>query len=1023
MKSAMRKNIYREIKNTFGRFIAIFAIVALGVGFFAGLKATSPVMKSTADEYFDRQELMDIRLLSTMGFTDEDVNAVEDVPGIDKIDATYSIDVLAESESGLKAIKLHALPEDNSNGMNEPVLIEGRLPEKSGECVLDERIAGGDFGGIGDTLTISDKNETDTLDMLKTRELTITGVVESPYYISVQRGTTSIGNGNIAGFVMIPKEDFDSEYYLELYATVEGAKEISCYSSEYTELVDDVTDRLENVAKQRETIRYDEIVKDAQEQLEDAQEELDKQRSEAERKLADAKAELDEGEDKINSGKEEINKTERQLKDSTKQLEEQEKQYKTQLEQADIQLKDAEAEIAKQWEQYYSAVNAGIVPDEQLAQMKQGLETAQAELAEKQAAASTAASQAQAQFDAARKKISNGYTELDKAKADIETAEADLNSGRAEYEEKKAEADKELTDAQNEIDEAQKKINDIEKPEWYVLDRETNYGVKGFGDDSDRIDKITNVFPVFFFMVAALVCLTTMTRMVEEQRTQIGILKALGYSKAAITMKFIIYAGSASVLGSIVGLAVGLVTFPTVIHNAYCIMYALPAASLSFDIKLALLSSLAAILCTTLATLWACYYELKSTPAELVRPKAPAKGKRVLIERVGFIWNHLSFLKKVTARNLFRYKKRFLMTILGIGGCTALLLTGFGIMDSIMGIVDRQFGEIHSYDVNISLIDPGSSADESKLNSKIGDYLKESMYVMQTSVDAVVGDEKISSYLFVPEDAQRLNDFIAFRKRIGGKKVEFPQPGSVILSEKLAEKLKVSAGDEITIKKGEFESAKAVVGDITENYIYDYIYMSPDDYESTFGYKAEYKQIIGNVYDSGSLTEEKEQMISESLLKLDNVGAVSMMAAAGRNFDNTMKSLNSVVILIIICANILAFVVLYNLTNVNITERIREIATIKVLGFYDPEVSAYVYRENFILTLLGIIAGLIGGVFLHQFVIKTAEVDIAMFGRKVKVLSYLWSTLFTLGFAGLVNFFMYFKLKKISMVESLKSIE
>ncbi len=1022
MRSAMRRNIFKEIKNTFGRFLSIFAIVALGVGFFAGLKATPPVMEKTADEYYDLQNLMDIRLLSTMGFTEEDVEAIENVPGIKQVDATYSIDALAESKSGIKALKLHALSKDSS-GMNKPMLVEGRLPEKSGECVLDKKLAGGDFGGIGDTLTISGENEADTLDMLKTHQFTITGIVDSPYYISVQRGTTGIGNGNIAGFVMIPKEAFDSDYYLELYTTVEDAKELSCYSDKYAELIDDMTDKLETVAKQRETIRYDEIVREAQKKLDDSRKELANSRSEAEDKLAAAKIELDEGQDKINSGKEKINTSERQLEASTKQLQEQEKQYQVQSEQAEAQLKSAAAEIEKQWEQYKAAESTGTIAEEQLAQMKQGLEKAEAELAQKQAAAAVAGAQAKAQFEAARKKLSNGYIELDKAMAELEAAQAELQSGRLEYEKKKAEADKELADAQEKIDEAQKKIDEIKKPEWYVLDRDTNYGVKGYGDDADRINKITNVFPVFFFMVAALVCLTTMARMVEEQRTQIGVLKALGYSKVTIAMKFLIYAGSASVLGSIVGLAVGLVTFPTVIHNAYCIMYALPPASLSFNVESAVLSSIAAILCTTLATLWACYYELKSTPAELVRPKAPAKGKRVLMERIGFVWNRLSFIQKVTARNLFRYKKRFLMTILGIGGCTALLLTGFGLMDSIMGIVDRQFGILHSYDVSISLIDSGNSSEESKLNSKLGDYLKDSLYVMQTSVDAVVGDEKVSSYLFVPENAQRLNEFIAFRKRIGGKKVEFPQTGKVILSEKLSEKLKVSAGDKIIVKKGEFEKAEVVVGDITENYIYDYIYMSPEDYESAFGYEPEYKQIIGNVYDSGGLTKEKEETISENLLKLDNVGAVSMMAALGSDFANIMKSLNSVVILIIICANILAFVVLYNLTNVNITERVREIATIKVLGFYDPEVSAYVYRENFVLTLLGIIAGLVGGVFLHRFVVVTAEVDIAMFERKVKALSYLWSALFTLGFAGLVNFFMYFKLKKISMVESLKSIE
>lgn len=845
MKSAMWRNTYIEIKTTFSRFIAIFVIVMLGVGFFAGLKATAPVMKNTADNYFDEQNLMDIRLLSTVGFTEEDVAAIKNESGIRDVMATYSLDVLIESESGLKAARIQALPNDmkGDQQMNKPVLVEGRLPEKSGECVLDKKQAGGNPDVIGSTIVISDQNTKETLDMLNTHEYTITGIVESPYYISIERGTTNIGNGRISSFLMIPQGDFKSDYYLELFATVEGARELSSYSDKYTNLIDDTIKRLETLANDRETIRYNNIVKNA------------------------------------------------------------------------------------------------------------------------------------------------------------------------------------LRYAQEEIDDARTEINKIERPAWYVLGRDTNPGFAGFGADADRIDAITTVFPIFFFLVAALVCLTTMARMVEEQRTQIGILKALGYSKGAIASKYLIYTGTATILGSAVGLAVGFLTFPSVIYQAYSIMYTLPSAILSFNVKYALISSLTAILSTMLATLWACYHELVSVPAELIRPKAPSPGRRVFLEKIPFLWKRLSFTMKVTARNLFRYKKRFFMTIIGIGGCTTLLLTGFGLRDSIMGIVSRQFGDIHTYDMIVGLSDASDSTQKTQLNDGLTTFSKEALYAMLTSVDIAAQGEKMTAYLFVPENAEKLNNFVSFRKRVSNERVPFPQPGKVVLSEKMAIKLDIVIGDEITIKKGEFDKVNAIVGGITENYVYNYIYMSPQDYTAAFGRTPEYKQVVVNLPYADQVTEEGEQSISEEILKFDNVSSVTFTAKSRREFSDTMKSLNSVVILIIICASLLAFVVLYNLTNINITERIREIATIKVLGFFDQEVSAYVYRENIILTLIGTILGLIGGIFLHQFVVQTAEVDMVMFERSIKPLSYVWSTVFTFVFAGLVNFTMYFRLRKVSMVESLKSTE
>lgn len=1066
MKSAMRRNIFKEIKTTFSRFMAIFAIVALGVGFFAGLKATTPDMKATTDRYFNDNNLMDIRILSTMGFTDEDVATLKMQPGIKDVMPTYNCDVLIESNSGISVARIHALPLDGSkyDNINVPVLIEGRLPQNAGECAIDKKMVSSSFGQVGSTITLSDQNSQDTMELLNSHEFTVTGIVDSPYYISFQRGTASIGNGNISCFMIVPEEAFSSDYYLELFATVDGASKLLCYSDDYDDLIEKAVDDLSNFVDARKTIRYEEIVAEANSKLEDARLELADKRDEADKKLTEAQKELEDGRRKISDGERELSDSEDELRRAEDELASQMSEYDEKFRDAEVQLAKAKSQIDSGLKMYNTMKSKVDQGEEQLSvlyaqidaakeagnpeeveslqsvvsknerelsavrtmlnsQLPQ-LQSAQSEYEQKMAEFTDGKAEAESKFKEARQKIDDGYAKLEDGKAELVSAREDLANGQKDYNEQKADVELKLAEAQEDIDEASKQIEELDEPEWYVLSRNTNPGYVGFGSDSERIDAVASVFPVFFFLVAALICLTTMTRMVEEQRTQIGILKALGYGKGTIAAKYMIYAGTASVAGSLVGLAVGFWIFPTVIWQAYSILYNLPAIILSFNVKFALISSLAAVLCTSLATLWACYNELVCVPADLIRPKSPPAGKRVLLERISGLWNKFSFSQKVAARNLFRYKKRFFMTVIGIGGCTALLLTGFGLRDSISNIVSHQFGEIHRYDMIISLTDAGNSQDGNDLNDQLKELTGNSLYVMQSSIDAISPEgEMVNTYIFVPEDADKLNDFVSFRTRIGKDPVQFPLDEKAVITEKLATQLKVSVGDEISLKNGEFSQVNLVVGGITENYIYNYVYMAPDYYESTFKEKPEYKQVLADFTDRRNVTEEDEENVSNQILKLDNVSSISFTTKLSRDFGNIMKSLDSVVLLLIVCANLLAFVVMYNLTNINITERTREIATIKVLGFFDNEVSAYVYRENVILTLIGVLAGLVGGIFLHRFVVLTAEVDIVMFERSISLMSYVLSALLTFVFAGIVNLLMNSRLRKISMVESLKSIE
>ncbi len=1159
-KKTFYKSILREILSTPSRFLAIVAITALGTGFFFGLKATGPDMKETGRQYFSEQRLMDFRLLSTMGFTQEDIQQLRQRQDVDAVMAGYGFDILVQRQDKEQAVRVHSLPEDTSPGnpdyLNQLIVIEGRLPTAPNECVVDseQKIE------VGETIRVTQSNNTEITDMLKEKEFTVVGRVQSPLYIANQRGNTNIGNGRLHFFIYLPFNAFDSEYYSEVFLSVKGAGTLAFYGGEYKNLITKTTTGLEAFGEQRAEIRYQEILDEANQKLDDARQELADKRAEADAEFADAWQKIVDGEAEIASAKKEINANQVKLDDAAaaivtgrqqasdgraelerrqaefdagaRQLAEKSEAYQagldaynqqraafdkanqqlsemqkavTGMEQAAAALQnlagqisaaatpeeaapliEAFTAIAKEYITGLQQMAAGLtqagmaqqaallqdsatamqemltagqydgvagvaaaVPPQikpalegaqaqldanlpaleqaaaQLAEGKAALEAGAAQMAEGKAALEAGWAQlagAESQLADAANQLEEGRKKLADARVKLADAQKELAKGKQEYNDKKAEAEEKFAEAEQEIADNQKKIDDLKKPEWFVFDRDKNPGYSGFTSDTDRIKAIAAVIPPFFFIVAALVCLTTMTRMVEEQRTQIGTFKALGFGKRTIAFKFLFYAGAASVAGSVLGVIIGIAIFPSTIWSAYQIMYSMTNLRPANNIGLAIASVGAMVLVNIGATLMACYGELREVPAILMRPKAPKAGQRVFLERIPFIWKRMKFSQKVTIRNLFRYKKRFFMTVIGVAGCTALLLTGFGLRDSITGLISRQFGGINHYNLAGSLLDPSDSTQDTPLN-EILPKLGTALYFNQTTIDASNGGENnagMSTFLYVPEDAQLMNQFVTLLERTSGKAIEFPQGDAVIITEKLAKRLKASVGDTIEINRSGEKAVSVTVGGITENYVYNYVYMAPDTFRSLFGEEPEFTSFIVQMSENSPYSEQ------EALTKLvdtENVLGVLDIGDLKSNLDGMLESLDSVIWLIIVSAAALAFVVLFNLTNINITERAREIATLKVLGFYNGEVASYVYRENLMLTFIGIAAGLAGGVFLHQFVITTAEIDEVMFRRLVMPLSYLWSILFTLLSALLVNVVMLRRLKKIDMVESLKSAE
>ena len=1283
---ALHKDFWMEIRKSKARFISIFLIVALGVAFFSGIQASSPDMRYSGDAYYEAAKLMDLKIQGTLGLTQRDVKAVSDIDGVELAEGSYSTDVMSGEDDARKVLHLESI----SSNFNLLTADEGRIPEKSGEIFLDKPFAKNRGYKIGDTISVSEDGDSE---LLKKTTYTVVGIGSSPLYISFNRGNTTLGSGEVSGFGYILPEDFEQEAFTQIYIMVHESGDVISYTDAYDNLIRKIQKRVEGIEKEQCSLRYDEIVVEANEKLNDARKELEDGKKESEEKLGDAKKKLDDGQKKYEDGKKEYEDGKQQLSDAKKELTDGKQQLadgrkqiedgwsqlnsakqqvedglsqlnaaRSQLADSEAQINEKQSELTAGYEQLTAAkqqvsdgeaqlreaektleskqaeldsgreqletgkntiketktaltgqkeqCEAGLVQvsegesqinsseealsgqqaqldeltsqkealssqaaelqaqydagaeagktEEELAELSTQIQTlngqisameeqinagqaqidgAQAELtAKKSELAQTraelesslgqinegfsqikeqeetlsrteaqlnegqeeldkgkkeletkkaelsaakeeiAANQAtlddgQSQLDSARAQLSSGRQQLEEkqaqlnagqaeiqantekltssqaeldaneqklldgekeireneqklkdAKKDLEDAKKKLSDGKKEYQDGKKEADDKIAEAQQKIEDAQKEVDDIETPEWILSDRNDLPEYSDFGDNAERLKNIGKVFPMIFFLVAALISLTTMSRSVEEQRPPIGTVKALGYGQASIASKYLSYAFLATVGGSIAGVLFGEKVLPFIIIQAYGIMYwnIGDHMQLDYELQYALIASGAAVICTMGATLFSCAKTLAETPASLMRPPAPKEGKRILIERISFIWKHLSFSWKSSMRNLFRYKKRLFMTIFGIAGSMGLMLVGFGLYDSIMDIAILQYDQIQHYDAMVINDEDATDSQEKDLlkfldgNSEIDHYTR----VQLTKMTAPKEKGSVSIYVYVPENTENFKEDVTLRDRKSHEQYELTDDGAVIC-EKTASLIGVKTGDEITLEKDN-RKYKVKITAVTENYMGHYVYMTPPCYEKTFGEKPEYSS---TVYTMKEDAESDLETLGNAILKYPAALSISYTSSTAGQVERMLGSLGAVIWVLIISAGMLAFVVLYNLNNINITERQRELATLKVLGFYDGEVSQYVFRENVLLSFIGILAGAVFGIFLHRYVITTVEVDAVMFGRNIKPISFVYSGIITFGFSMFVNMVMHFKLKKINMVESLKSVE
>ena len=1109
MRSALNKDFIRDILKSKGRFLSIVAIVALGVAFFTGVKSSPIVMKASSDKYYDKYNLMDIRLISTLGLTDKDVDDIKNIKGVEGVYPTYSIDVISIYNSTEKVLKVHGLDlnklNDKKNYINQLKLIKGRLPQKSGECVLEiPKIKALNYP-IGSEISLSSGKDDKLSKSLSKSKYKVVGYVETPYYLSQEKGNSSIGGGVIEGAIMIPESDFKMDTYTEMFLTVKSAKELDTYGDEYSNLVKTVTDKIENMKNKLTTRRYNEVVKKAEDKIQKQEDKLskakkdfDKGKKEYEENKLKSENEIKEAENKILDASEQIEDGKAQLKNEKKRAFEQieegkiklanaetdlkngQKKYQTALKKFNSNKKTAESEIKKAesdleelsnqiddlkngnkliekqlqneqlseverselenklnenlyilsvMQQKYkdgtdkleSSKSELLLGEKKLKETKATLEASEKKIANEKTKLKSSEKLAEEKFKKAEEELYQRENQIEEAKLELKENKAKLKTELNKAKKELQEAEEKIADGEEKIKDAKKQIKKIEKPTLYILDRDSHQSFVEYEGCANSIDALAKIFPVFFFAVAALVCLTTMTRMVDEQRINIGTLKGLGYKTSQISKKYILYALIACLTGSILGLAIGFSVFPTVIFFAYGMMYSIENIVYVFSIPIAIGITSLALIIITLSAYMACRKELKETPAILMRPKAPKSGKRILLERVPFIWNRFSFISKVTVRNIFRYKKRFLMTVLGIAGCTALILTGFGIKDSIEMILTGQYGTLFKYDMSLVIQSDMTDKQIYELRKNLSDIdeINKYEFFSYENGDIKVNNTTKEITIVVPENLKKMDKFIHLQDRKTQNPIKLNNKG-IVLTEKIARDLGVKAGDEIELINSDDKKAKIKVSHITENYISHYAYISPENYIKLFEKDLDFNRLIGILNNPSVKIEDK---LSKKLFDIDTIDGITFNTASKETFHNTIKNLNYVVLIMIISAGALAFVVLYNLTNVNISERIREIATIKVLGFYDKEVSAYIYRENIILTIIGTVVGLGLGTILHKFIMVTVEIQSMMFGRVIDISSYFIAAVLTIVLSLFVNLAMFYKLRNVKMVESLKSVD
>ena len=1147
-KKALRKNILREISRTKSRFISIFAIIGISVGFFTGVKSACPSMIETAERYFDDNYLMDFSLISTIGFDDNDIDEIKKLDFVEDIMPSYMADMIVTEGDVDNVARVIALS-DNKSKINIPMIKEGTIPQNDGECLIEKYYAKLAGKKIGDTIKFNSQDSS----MLKNTEYKIVGIADSPIYVSYSRGNTNIGNGSISFYILVRPDEFSSERYTRVFIRTKASQsDFSAFSDEYKNMIQDESDILEELSFDCINRFNSETLYDAQQKLNDAKRELSEKKSEALQKISDGEKQLTQGEKELNEkiadgqkqlddGQKEIDKLKQDLinarneydnklsnaernlnyartkfenksaeynkmkseydsrikniqKDidnakkefqqkhdifyrqtkplfeqqldslqskidflnaqteiaensirrkkslglDTQKLERQIREYQQNILQYQKQYDNLSDEFSDYEQEFINAENLFKSTEQELENEKSNLseklrnarnqlDSAELKLAECQAEYNNISSTGNFDVKMLETEITIGEKKIRQGREKLETekqkAIEQLNSAKEEFENGKKEADEQLSSAEKELSDAQDKIDKLQNAEWYIYDREDNPGYSGLVEDAQRVDNIAKVFPLFFLIVASLVCLTTMSRMVEERRTETGTLKALGYSDRDISLKYLIYGSTAGLGGCIVGGIFGVTTLPKIIVDTYGIMYMLPETKIVVSQADFFISSIVAVMCICLVAFIACRSDLKLNPATLMRPKAPKPGKRILLEYITPIWKNMSFTSKVTARNLFRYKARFLMTVIGVAGCTALIVAGFGLRDSITVIGDLQYVDISRYEQVYALSDSGTSRQKQDIISKFRnderfDTAMLSYMGWSSDTNSKKSNISLSARIVIGESYDDFKKMFTLRDRLTHTPIALDD-NSVVIDERMSNVLKIKKGDTVGITIDNIPYNCTVSG-ITENYAGNFIYMTPQFYKNITGNEIKYNVIVTDVAEQ---YENSQHDIANDYMKDDDIITVSLISEQVEAIMSTLDSLNIVTFVMIFCAGLLAVVVLYNLTNINIAERVREIATIKVLGFYSLETANYIYRENIILTFFGAVGGLFLGSLFTGFIVQSIQMNNVMFPHIVRPMSYVWGFVLTFVFSMLVNFIMYFKMNKISMVESLKSIE
>lgn len=1098
MNRSIIKLTKREIRSSLGRYLAIFAIIALGAGLFVGLRLSRPDFLETYNNYTNKTNFYDFRLVSTLGLTDEDLSEVKKLDGVKLAEGAVGADFLFNTADEDNLIMMaQSIPEN----VNQIKLKAGRMPEKANECLADPDMYSKD--DIGSTIKLSKDNSEQTFDTFAYDEYTIVGLAYSVLYINMERGSSTLGNGSVKGYIYIPMDGFSTDYYTDIYVCVDSEGYV--YSDEYEQSTRKYVDGLEKFMSERAVIRRDAIIDDAMSQLDDAK----KQYEDGKTQYDAAKAEYDAGYAEYVQKKSD---TEAQLEQARKEIENAERmmgdssvidQKQAELDAAKAELDKGQAEYERGLKQFnakaklaYGAVDEQIayyenrIIDKQndIAAQNAEIESLNAQLAEAQANGDSLKARliewkiktandrisrdnadierynerlevhrqkraevdaelepyrkqledAKAQLDAGYAQIESGQAELDAAREMISSGGAKLEAAKKQYEQGKAEAERGFAEAEKELasgkaqleaakaeldkgaaelDSAEKQIKNINHADTYVLDRDTNAGYVCFESDTNVVQSVASVFPVFFFLVAALVCLTTMTRMIADQRTQIGIMKALGYSSGAIIGKYMFYSGSATVFGCIFGIAAGSFAFPAVVWFGYGLIYNLSGLTFTMDWPLAAGITAANLAVTLLVTWYCCAKELKCAPAELIRPKAPEAGKRILLERIPIVWNDMSFMQKVSARNIMRYKKRIFMMLLGIGGCTALVLTALGLNDTIQNVVTRQYDDIILYDYEITMAYDMNKEEQEIFFRDAGDDIKDAVFLYRGLAE-VSGSDAIKSATLTVTDGKKLCKYIDLS--YDGEPIDYPGRGEAAINYNLARQLGgIEVGDEIKLTTSEKKELTVTISALFDNYVDSFVFISPETCEEQLGEVPEYKSALVNAPDGADVNRCAEALTHD----VDGVRGVTLSTDIKERMSSMLDGLLVVVAAIILCAGLLAFIVLYNLTNINISERIREIATLKVLGFYPNEAAHYVFRENLILTGAGAVFGLGLGVALHAFVMNAIKVDMMYFKPHISFLSFAVSIVITFVFAMIVNAIMRRRIDNIDMAGALKSIE